>query len=309
MCPPDKSKATETLFTCKYGAYDGKLGVNNEVLRFLDSAAVESECRVSVALKDVSDVNLSESDGLCIKTAQGDEYIFSGFEVRDDVLKMISMQGGSENGSDDEGGRGHRSQSVLFLETARKGQSDADLKKTCVELKKKTDPLIKDVAIENIVIPLDIDSFFTKFWSSSAAHPISTYQRDTILDTNINTSQWSQSDDNFTLARTINYLHPNTSPMGPAMAQTTKEQRLQKFGSHGMILHTTTKVDDVPMTDCFVIEDQIVVESKDDHSVVVSAKVGIRFVQKTMWKKLIEKNSKKGIMKWLDGYGKYLTSV
>jgi VAD1 Analog of StAR-related lipid transfer domain len=51
------------------------------------------------------------------------------------------------------------------------------------------------------------------------------------------------------------YVHPFTAPMGPQQTRTVKSQRLKWFGAHGLILQTTTHLEDIMMSDYFQIED------------------------------------------------------
>jgi len=168
----------------------------------------------------------------------------------------------------------------------------------------------KNAAFENVSIKCDdLDSFYNTFWSKCATHPISEYQTNVICDEEICTSEWEQSIDASPpfLQRTINFLHPNHAAIGPRMARSMKKQKLQQYSKFGIMMNTTTHVKDVPKTDCFYLEDYILVEpdSKGD-GVLVSAFMEIHFVQSTMWKKIIQKNAICGINVWLKGYSDFL---
>lgn len=185
------------------------------------------------------------------------------------------------------------------------GKKHADPQTGWNSLKKSKDKIVKEVALSNIKVKCTFESFFKNYWSGSAVLPISKYQESVILDQNINTSGWDEGVGG-TLVRSIEYLHPNDAPMGPKFAGSIKEQVLEKFGTYGMVLSTTTTVKDVPMADCFVLLDKIFVEPISD-GVLINAHIGIKFVKSTMWKRVIEKNAKKGITKWLNGYVDFLT--
>eukprot|EP00568_Trieres_chinensis_P001562 CAMPEP_0183298180 /NCGR_PEP_ID=MMETSP0160_2-20130417/5277_1 /TAXON_ID=2839 ORGANISM="Odontella Sinensis, Strain Grunow 1884" /NCGR_SAMPLE_ID=MMETSP0160_2 /ASSEMBLY_ACC=CAM_ASM_000250 /LENGTH=166 /DNA_ID=CAMNT_0025460155 /DNA_START=230 /DNA_END=731 /DNA_ORIENTATION=+ len=156
------------------------------------------------------------------------------------------------------------------------------------------------------------ETFYKKFWSNSAPHPISDYQRDVIKDKDIKTDEWEEAPDGFTLERVIDYMHPSDAPIGPPMAHSKKSQQLQQYGEHGAMLKTVTQVEDVPMADCFLLEDRILVEPKgtsggeEKVEVTVTAEFGIRFVKSTVWKRIIRKNAKGGIAKWLMGYSEFM---
>jgi VAD1 Analog of StAR-related lipid transfer domain len=56
-------------------------------------------------------------------------------------------------------------------------------------------------------------------------------------------------------ATACRYVHPFTAPMGPQQTRTVKSQRLKRFGANGLILQTTTHLEDIMMSDYFQIED------------------------------------------------------
>lgn len=311
---------------CKYGVNDGKLLITKESIHFRNNArVVDAGCSdVDILLQDIILLTSFESEGIHVTTSREEKYLFLEVERRDDVLNAIRDVGGESTAflqqSDDEAWNENDEESQDEKKndeedtSVRVFQKKVDLEIGWSELKTNTDPLFQYSPIESLTLPCTLDTFQELFWCKNAKHPISTYQRDTIGDTDINTFDWEQQhcgdddDEITTLSREIHYLHPNHAPRGPPMAKTTKKQTLKKYGGYGMVLHTITKVDDVPKADCFVIEDQIVVESNGD-SVILSARCGIRFVKRTIFKTIIQFNAKNGITKWLGGYGDFVSDV
>ena len=89
---------------------------------------------------------------------------------------------------------------------------------------------------------------------------------------------WAASE---SLSRTIHYTHPVNAPMAPPTAKARKQQILHKFGNFGLCLETCTIVEEVPMADCFVVEDRLWVHGAKDGSegCVLSVTFQIRFVK------------------------------
>ncbi len=86
-------------------------------------------------------------------------------------------------------------------------------------------------------------------------------------------------------SRSIHYTHPVNVPMAPPTAKAIKQQQFYKFGNAGLWLETCTIVEDVPMTDCFVVEDRLWVHGASDESkgCVLSVTFQIRFVKGTIY--------------------------
>ena len=87
-------------------------------------------------------------------------------------------------------------------------------------------------------------------------------------------------------SRSIHYTHPVNVPMAaPPTAKAIKQQQFYKFGNAGLWLETCTIVEDVPMTDCFVVEDRLWVHGASDErkGCVLSVTFQIWFVKGTIY--------------------------
>ena len=73
--------------------------------------------------------------------------------------------------------------------------------------------------------------------------------------------------------------------MAPPMAKARKQQILHKFGDAGLCVETCTVVEEVPMADCFMVEDRVWVHGAKDRSEGCSVTVTfqIRFVKSTFF--------------------------
>ncbi len=111
--------------------------------------------------------------------------------------------------------------------------------------------------------------------------------------------------------RTIHYVHPINAPMAPPSAKACKTQYFQKFGPIGLCLETSTVVEDVPMTDCFVVDDRLWVyeDENDDNGCVVEVTFNIRFVKTTMFRRIIENSTRSEFNKFWGQFGDMITSL
>ena len=103
----------------------------------------------------------------------------------------------------------------------------------------------------------------------------------------VHTTLWQPSPDPNTTepsARVIQYTHPVNAPMAPPTAKAKKQMRLHKFGNVGLCLETCTIVEEVPMADCFVVNDRLWVSEAEDgnQGCVVAVTFQIHFIKGTV---------------------------
>ena len=73
----------------------------------------------------------------------------------------------------------------------------------------------------------------------------------------------------------------------PGLKQTRgiKIQKLKRFGSKGVIIQTSTRLDDVPMGDTFSVDDCIILRSVNDgESIIVEVYLEIKYMKYTLLK-------------------------
>lgn len=162
------------------------------------------------------------------------------------------------------------------------------------------------------LIPCSLDTFMNKFLSDDAVYPISKYQREKIKDRNISYSDWKKKDSSEyppIFSRDINFIHPLDNTVGPSEAKTTREQQYQRFGSHGICVQNTTRIQGVPGADCFRVEDRWIIERVSESSVKLAVSFQLVFHKRTIFKPIIQKNSKAETKKWFAGFSRYLVSI
>lgn len=152
--------------------------------------------------------------------------------------------------------------------------------------------LYSEKAVERHELPCSLETFFELFIGDDAKYSVPTFMKES-GDEELQCSPWKDdSKDGVTKRRTVEYTHPINAPMAPPMARARKEQSYQIFGEKGIILETKTYVADVPLTDCFYVADQILVEPVDDHRVSVTMSFSLEFVKSTMFKSIIMRTTK-----------------
>jgi len=130
---------------------------------------------------------------------------------------------------------------------------------------------------------MSVDEFYNHVLADDASNSLAKFMRD-IGELNVDTSPWDlprASAASESLSRTIHYTHPVNAPMAPPTAKARKQQILHKFGNAGLCVETCTIVEEVPMADCFVVEDRLWVHGAKDGSegCVLSVTFQIRFVK------------------------------
>ena len=146
------------------------------------------------------------------------------------------------------------------------------------------------------------------FFSNDATFSISRYQKEVILDKEVNYSNWKKRPDIYPpiFDRDIHFVHPLHNSVGPSQAKTNRHQSFQRFGTLGATLQNVTIVNGVPSADCFRVEDRWSVESIGESSVHLRVTFRIVFTKRTMFKPIIQKNVKAETKKWFHGYAKFL---
>ncbi len=130
---------------------------------------------------------------------------------------------------------------------------------------------------------MSVDEFYNHVLADDADHSFNKFMRD-IGELNVDTTPWDLScapKASEATSRTIHYTHPVNAPMAPPTAKARKQQLLNKFGNVGLCVETCTVVEEVPLADCFVVEDRLWVHGAKDgnEGCVLSATFQIRFVK------------------------------
>eukprot|EP00588_Corethron_pennatum_P019503 CAMPEP_0194325732 /NCGR_PEP_ID=MMETSP0171-20130528/32541_1 /TAXON_ID=218684 /ORGANISM="Corethron pennatum, Strain L29A3" /LENGTH=427 /DNA_ID=CAMNT_0039085009 /DNA_START=69 /DNA_END=1352 /DNA_ORIENTATION=- len=177
--------------------------------------------------------------------------------------------------------------------------------KLWMDLRDATEPSFRGSVIENLALPYSLDEFFDSFLRDGANYSLPVYQRDVIGDTELEVSPWTTAEDGHS-TRSITYRHPINAPVGPPSALASKKQTLRRFGSFGLCLDSRTTAKGVPVADCFHVDDRILVESTPEGGVSLQAKYEVRFVKRTMLKKVVKTASASEVKDFFVGYETFL---
>ena len=130
---------------------------------------------------------------------------------------------------------------------------------------------------------------------------------------------WSEIDATHQMARSrkIQFVHPLKNAMGPSKANTTRKQRIHRYGNLGMCWENETTIEGIPAADCFRIEDRWVFEpcspradgegdsnlsATPSSQIKLSVTFRIVFFKRTMLRSLIQKNVRQENRSWVQGY-------
>lgn len=108
--------------------------------------------------------------------------------------------------------------------------------------------------------------------------------------------------------RSISYLHPVSNPLSPPSARATKTQRFERYDQRTVLIETQTKVQDVPLADCFVVDERLLLQALG-HQIRVSAYFRIRFTQDTMFRSVIEKQTSQEFLEYFQNYQAFIVAV
>jgi hypothetical protein len=191
--------------------------------------------------------------------------------------------------------------------------ADKELLDSFYSMKSETEENFKYILFNDHCISnrCKIDAFFERFFADTASHPIGHYQRHVIGDSEVHTTPWSMDTNDgekkyTTKERRITFRHKVSAPVGPPTARAMKHQTCYIFGNHGFIMETQTTLKDVPNSECFRVEDRIVVEQFDGEAIRITIGVQVQFVKNTIWKKLIERMTRTESDAWFQGYVRML---
>lgn len=136
--------------------------------------------------------------------------------------------------------------------------------------------------------------------ANNAPHSLDRFQREDIQDKDVVVTSWQG--DNGVFTRQISFRHQIKSSFGPSEAPTTRSQRMRRFESKGITLENSTKVENTPASDAFVVEDYWVVSADGEDHVILSVFFAPRFLKRTMFKGIIEKSVKQATAGWFQAY-------
>lgn len=172
--------------------------------------------------------------------------------------------------------------------------------------KARGQPAFSTVVVRGHHLDCSLDQFMAKFVDDEAPSSLASFLTSR-GDSDVNTSSWSEAL-NMTKQRDINYMHPVNAPMAPPIAAAWKEQRLRIFPEFGLIIDTKTFVKDVPMTDCFYVQDRIIVEVQDT-GLLLELQFELVFEKSTIFQRIIKKTTTAEFSDLLEALASFMTKA
>jgi hypothetical protein len=174
---------------------------------------------------------------------------------------------------------------------------------------------------QSLALSMSVDEFYNHVLADDADHSF-TYFMCNIGELDVDTTKWELSMANtlpnngstsavsstLSSSRIISYIHPVNSPMAPPTAKARKQQTIHKFGPAGICVESCTVVEEVPMADCFVVDDRLWVH-KTSQGCVLSVTFQIRFIKSTLFRRIIENQTRKEYQSFWDQFSSMVQSL
>jgi len=163
-------------------------------------------------------------------------------------------------------------------------------------------PIFSETPVLGVRLECNLDEFFYRCLADDAPLSIVSFHRNETEDCNVSHQAWKLQDDGFSFIRTITYTYPVKIPGLAPSAEVVKMQVMRKYGDHGICISTTTSTKGVPVSDCFCIEDRIIIDSQSDGGLLISIAFDLRFVKYTMLRRIVDITTKKDINEFHRAY-------
>lgn len=166
---------------------------------------------------------------------------------------------------------------------------------------------IKFDASHQIAIPptrfnLSIDEYYETFLANDAPKSMLWFQSHCLGDQVTECTPWKEIAPQ-ECTRIFKALHRRKRKVGPSKVSIERKQHLLwSENSSCITLYTSLKLEGVPYSDCFWIEDEWIITSLGESCVEMVVRYRVHFIKKTIMKKVIMKQTEDEIMKWFDAY-------
>ncbi len=172
-----------------------------------------------------------------------------------------------------------------------------------------------EVAIPPTEIPISVGDFYCHFLADDAKHSYAQYHTD-IGDSEVVATPWAAADTH-TPTREIKFFKPVNLP-GLKSTRGVKLQSVKRYGTAGLILRSSTRLEDVPAADTFSVEDVVIVRrigraasssAVSNHSDRCSIEIyfEVKFHKSTFIRWVISSNTTTEMTKWLTTFQEHLS--
>ena len=161
---------------------------------------------------------------------------------------------------------------------------------------------LKSTAISS-ELSINLDSFVMLFVAEGAEYSYSKYH-EKVGDTNVQASPWTgDMSSNLGAGREIKFFKPVNLP-GLKSTRGVKVQKCKRFSSVGLVLLSSTRLEDVPMASSFTVEDMMTVKALDNNRVLVEISFEVKFIKNlnSFFRYTIDSSTTPEMSKWLQAF-------
>jgi len=166
---------------------------------------------------------------------------------------------------------------------------------------------LKIPVVANFVLPISLNDFVSLVISDDAPYSYKRYH-ESVKDSEVTLSQWSELPGGHGFNREMKFFKPVNLP-GLASTRGMKLQKYQLTDGAGLILCSSTRLEDVPYADSFSVDDTLIVKASGDDSVTIEISFQVQFLKNTMMKYFIEKSTNGEMAKWLEVFASHLKKI
>lgn len=160
--------------------------------------------------------------------------------------------------------------------------------------------------VTTFTIDMTLDAFEKLFIANGAEESWSIYHKNN-GDEDVVDEDWQTTSKKFGDSKVIHFNKIVNLP-GLRATRGKKVQRFKRFGDAGLILCSSTLLEDVPCADCFSVDDLCAVIVKPEGKLEIELSFEVKFVKSTMLKYMIENNTNTEMKKWLEKFAANMTA-
>lgn len=255
--------------------------------------------------RDSLDVVTSTSHAGNVTTIRTSVSSINGEDKSQSTRSIISNNNDNENEEDTELPLNDNNNNSNANASGGDGNSNAVIDQASAFREEVSKTRLK-ITVVNDTLDASIAEFAKLFVEDGAPYSWKKYH-ESVNDTNLAETPWSELSSALGKGRELKFFKPVNLP-GLKCTRGTKVQRYRRFGDYGLVLCSSTRLEDVPAADTFSVEDTISVRSLEGGGgggggrVAVEITFEVKFIKPTMFKYVIESNTNTEMTKWLEAF-------
>lgn len=155
------------------------------------------------------------------------------------------------------------------------------------------------IKVASKVMAITVGEFAELFVEDNAVHSLLAYH-ELVNDSSLECSPWKVMRGNLGKGRELKFFKPVNLP-GLKYTRGVKLQRYRRFGDGGLVVCSSTRLDDVPAADTFSVEDMLSVQQTEGGA-TIEITFEVKFLKTTMFRYLIDKSTTTEMTKWLHAF-------